>query len=382
MAKGVPVTIIRYITSEMTKTFALVFSIVTMLGVFVLLPTLIKEGLGPAQFFSALPLMAVTPLAYTLPLAVLFGVSIAYGRMSAENEIRAMAWHGLHVGWMALPAAGAAVVTAMVSLYLTTEVVPAAWRTKEKVFSASMMGVVNRELVRGAELGKTLSFRRVSVRVKGYDSETGKMSGITVIQANDELKPIMEVEASTGQIVEGKADDAIVFTVYAEKADSKRQYVTFVFTDGKMRRFDPENQGRMSESWTVHSIAIDFGGRPQQIEPKGMSLGKLAAYAETAEDEVKKNEAKTLLWERVALGMSPLFFAIVAAPMSMVARWRHTLTSFLPSLVVVVVAYYPLVMWAKVQGESGSLNPMVGMFIGNGMMLVLSAVLAVVVLRR
>ena len=58
------------------------------------------------------------------------------------------------------------------------------------------------------------------------------------------------------------------------------------------------------------------------------------------------------------------------------------LTAFLPSLVIAAAVYYPLVMWAKVQGEAGTVDPLYGMFAGNAVMLVVSGVLTLIVLRR
>ena len=95
-----------------------------------------------------------------------------------------------------------------------------------------------------------------------------------------------------------------------------------------------------------------------------------------------RREARTLLYQRVALGVSPLFFAILAVPMAMLARWKHALTSFLPSLIIVVVFYYPLVMVAKVQGQSGAWDPLYGMFAGNAALLIMGAAVTFVLTRR
>ena len=98
----------------MARTVSLTLVVVTLLWVFVITLQLVRHhAVSPRVFAMVVPLLTVISLAYTLPIAILFGVSITYGRLSAENEFRAMAWNGVHLGWMILPAA--AIFTAVCS---------------------------------------------------------------------------------------------------------------------------------------------------------------------------------------------------------------------------------------------------------------------------
>ncbi|MCD6405959.1 MAG: LptF/LptG family permease [Planctomycetes bacterium] len=385
MRTGFPRTIIKYITGQMTRAFLMTLSIVTVLWVFVFTLQLVRHRIiGPKQLLFVIPLLTVVSLSYTLPIAVLFGVSVAYGRMSTENEIRAMAWNGVHLGWAMLPAAGVALVATALSLYVNTYVAPAALRTRDRVVAVHVIDAVDRNLLHAARSQEPLELDsvRTSVYLKGYDRPTHTMKGVTIIVADDKWHSTRRIDADSARIVDGKVPGALEFRPDADRPESKRQFVTFVFANGYITRFNPESKMALRDRAVIPSVAIDISEDVDRVDFKSLSLGKLAEFARTAHKQSQRNKAGTLVYQRIALGLSPLFFALVAAPMAMVARWKHTLTAFLPSLCMAVVVYYPLVMWAKVQGEAGSLDPLYGMFAGNAVMLVISVVLILVVLRR
>jgi len=383
--KGFPSTIIRYITGQVIKTFLLTVSIVTVLWVFVAALQLMRHHhVGPVQFLVAVPLLAVASLAYTLPLGVLFSVSVAYGRMSAENEISAMAWNGVHLGWAMTPALGVALAATAASLYLNTEVVPAAMRARDAVVSVGLMDAVDRNLLYAAQSQEPikLGHGRVSMSLDSYDPERREMGGVTIIVADEDWRPTRRIDPDSARLVEGKEPGALEFKRYEELPESERHYITIVFGGGEVTEFDPASGMAIKTRALVPSIAVDLARTAEEIDVDNLSLSALVELAGSPGEESRRNEARTVLCERVALGLSPFFFGLMAAPMAMVVRWKHTLTSFLPSLMVAVLVYYPAIMWARVQGEEGTLDPFYTMAAGNGVVLLVGLVLTVVVLRK
>lgn len=385
MRTAFPRTIVKYIAGQMTRSFLMTLSVVTLLWVFVFTLQLMRHRIvGPKQLLLVIPLLTVVSLSYTLPIAVLFGVSVAYGRMSTENEIRAMAWNGVHLGWAMLPAAGVALVATALSLYVNAYVAPAALRTRDRIVAVHVIDAVDRNLLHAAESQEPLDLdsARTSVYLKGYDRTTHTMKGVTIIVADAQWHSTRRIDADSATIVDGKLPGALEFQPNTNRPESKRHFVTFVFAHGYITRFDPESKMALRDRAVIPSVAIDISEDVDRVDFKSLSLGKLAEFARTARKKSQRNKAGTIVYQRIALGLSPLFFALVAAPMAMVVRWKHTLTAFLPSLCMAVMVYYPLVMWAKTQCEAGNINPLYGMFTGNAVMLAISVVLTVIVLRR
>ena len=371
----------KYISGEFTATFALTLVVVTavwVLGVTIL--AVRHELLGPRAFLRAMPLMVVISFKYTLPMAVLFGASISYGRMSADNEIRAMEWSGIHVGWAIVPAAMVAVGASAVSLAFDCELIPAAERRLSRVLRSTILETIDRQLSRSAQGDIPIVIGYYSVRIGGYDAATKTIRNITVFQTDESRRPILQIDAPGAAIRAGKVLGAIPIVIDENQPESKRRYVTFEFQGGVVKEFDPRS-GSMTRQYAAPPVAIDLSAdKDRDAGLAGLSSAKLARYSREAEDPGDRLDARVRFFERCALGVSPFFFVLLAAPMASLVRWRHNLTAFLPSLAIVMVIYYPLLMWAKVW--AARVDPLYGMFAGNAALLLIAAGTICVLLRR
>jgi lipopolysaccharide export LptBFGC system permease protein LptF len=367
------------------RTFALTLAIITAVWVLGTAVVVVRhQWLGPKAFLVALPVMAVISLKYTLPMAVLFGASVCYGRMSSDNEIRAMEWNGIHVGWVILPAALIAVAASAVSLLLNCDTIPRAQRALSRIIRANVMDIMDRQLTRASQGRERIAVGDFAVDIKAYDSKSKTIQGITIYQTDParEQRLIRRIDAPLAHILAGKVPGAVPIVPDDSQPESRRRYVTFQFEGGVVQEFDPAST-KVVNRYTAPAVALDISGQESGVlTEKEMSISRLAEYAKTAKHPSQRHEARTTLYERYALGVSPLFFVLLAAPMASLVRWKHVLTSFLPSLAIVAVVYYPLIAWAKVLGEAGRLDPMFGMFAGNFALLLAAAGIIVLLLRR
>jgi len=380
---SVPKTLIKHISGEFTKAFTMTLVVVTAMWVLVSAIAVVRrEVLGPKAFLLALPVMAVISFKYTLPMAVLLGASISYGRMSAENEIRAMEWNGIHIGWAIFPAAGIAVAASIVALVLNCEVIPAAHRGLDTIVRANIMDIIDRQLVRASRGREQIVFDTLTVDVKAYDRSTRSIEGIAVYQTDAQERPLRRIDAASARVVPGRLPGAVLIATEEPKEEREPKYVTFEFDNGVVTEFDPES-GAIQKRFHAPAVALDLSDEEaREIGSKGMSMRQLGVYARSARRPAQRYVARTDIFERYALGVSPLFFVLLAAPMASLVRWKHVLTSFLPSLGVVIVIYYPLIAWAKVWGVENRMDPAYGMFAGDAAVLVAAAGVIIVLVRR
>lgn len=389
----VPRIILRYVSVEFMKTFIVTLGVVTTACLFASAVLLLRhEPIGPKQFLMTLPISASMLLKYTLPMAVLFGASLAYGRMAAENEVRALEWNGVHIGWLLVPAAAIAVAASVAALYLNAYVVPASRGRLERILEANALEILDRQLVRASQKTESAmpGFRNLSIVVQEYDRKASIIHGLIIIQTdkNDPTKVKLRIDAESAQIIPGRLAEAIAYVPDDESpADQRRperlrKYVTFKFTRGYISKYDPEST-TMTTRGPALPVALDLSlARETRSDPHQMRMGELARYMSTVENKADRLKARTQFFERLALGMSPFFLVLFAAPMAMVGRWNHVLTAVLPSMLVGILIYYPLIMLAAVLGEGGQLDPIYGMCIPNALMLLLSTVVFTVLLRR
>jgi len=96
-------TIRRYTFAEIVRSFA-VCLLVLALGLFALTSVrLIHKGLNVIQLRGAAVAMAVSFFPYLLPFAFMTSLVMAFGRLSADNEILAMRSVGIHPGRLLAP---------------------------------------------------------------------------------------------------------------------------------------------------------------------------------------------------------------------------------------------------------------------------------------
>ena len=282
MSRGFPAIVLKYITAEFIKTFALTLVIATGTLAFAAFIGFIRHsyGVGPREL-----LMAVTPLILmhlgpiTLPIALLFGASISYGRMSAENEIRAMEWNGIHVGWIILPAVVIAFIASASSLYLSVNISPWSQRRIEELGRTNWRRIVESELIRAVKQGQPIREGDLAIRLKDYKSETSTLLGVQVIRT-DKDQVVLTIDADSASLSPGIEPGALRIAPEEGKSEKGLVYATVTFSGGKAKQYDPDT-GAMTTEGVPPKVAFAVpGGDPSKVDPDTLSFSDLAMYAE------------------------------------------------------------------------------------------------------
>src|ERR1700690_3358217 len=123
----------KYIGREVASHSVLglaVFTFVFFVPQLVRLMDLIVRHSGGFGTVALLFLCSLTPvLAFTVPMAVLVGVLIGLGRLSADSEIVAIHASGISLRRLLLPIGFVALGSALLTLVLTFWFIPMSWRT-------------------------------------------------------------------------------------------------------------------------------------------------------------------------------------------------------------------------------------------------------------
>jgi len=117
----------KYVLGELLKVFTLALVVAT--GVMFLgfsLQQMHLLNLGPWQLIRLLPFLFSLVIPYTLPVALLFAVTLTYGRLAADNEIVAIEASGINLFWIFLPTILLALSAAGVAVYMNQGFVPQA----------------------------------------------------------------------------------------------------------------------------------------------------------------------------------------------------------------------------------------------------------------
>ena len=116
----------RYVMGEVVRAFALALLTITCIFVlFMVMAEAAKIGLSPRDILTLVPFVIPGRLPYTVPVSLLFAVTVVYGRLASDNEVIAVKTAGLSALTVLWPAILMGVGLSGVLLYLSHEADPA-----------------------------------------------------------------------------------------------------------------------------------------------------------------------------------------------------------------------------------------------------------------
>ena len=118
----------RYIVSEVTLQSGIALSVLLLIfmsgQILTYMELIIRKGFPFIKLFQLLALTIPALLAFTLPIAFLFGTMVAMGRFSADGEIVAMRALGLSLKQISIPVWITASATTLLTLLVTVYLMP------------------------------------------------------------------------------------------------------------------------------------------------------------------------------------------------------------------------------------------------------------------
>ena len=319
----------------------------------------------PTQFLFGLSLALLpTVLVFTIPMAVLSGTIIGLGRMGSDSELIAMRAAGVSRWQIILPALAVGLIATVAALQLNLNEAPQAQQDLRALGARAAL----------YKLDSPVEPQTFTTDIPGYviyvregDKSRGQWGGVFIqTQEKDGTKRIVTARA-------GRIDSS------AEKSE-------LVLEDAMQTRLplpEAEDQQYIVERLDQLRIVFDTGrndliARVQrsEIKPDEMGFQALRRFINESTGP-QHREAVFLLHKRIALGLSPLVFALFGAALA--TRFRRGSRGFgaLISLVV-MVTYYLLVVAGEQMTRGGTVPPLVGGWLATSLVLLFAILLLVV----
>jgi len=293
-------------------------------------------------------------LIFTIPMAVLVGVLLGLGRMSADSEIIALTALGMSRRRMLVPVAVLALTGAVLTGTLTLWLGPAAFRSLRNIESDL--------------LASQASFQ---VQPRVFDERFPKM----VLYVNDISASgtqwhgvfLAEVGQESGSQLT-LAENAIVI---AEPKQGKLELHLQGGTTHEVSRQDPD-----------HYSLTDFGQSDMPIEVSGLVPTQRRALSTPergtgdllADQGPTWREARVEFHRRLAFPFACLVFALVAVPLGAQPRRGGRAAGTLLS-VLLIGLYYSLFITGAGLSREGKLGPGLGIWLANLVLTTLGLVL-------
>jgi LPS export ABC transporter permease LptF/LPS export ABC transporter permease LptG len=351
----------RYIVREIFRHAFLglvVFTFVLFVPQLVrLMELLVRHSGSGAQIGKLFLYIFPGVLIFTIPMAVLVGVLLGLGRMSADSEIIALTALGVSRQRMLVPVGVLALTGALATGSLTLWLSPAAFRA-----------------LRGIEANLLASQASFQVQPRVFDERFPKR----VLYVNDVSASgtqwhgvfLAEVGEESGSQLT-LAENAIVI---AEPKQGKLELHLQGGTTHEVSRKDPD-----------HYSVTDFGQSDWPLEVTGLvsiqqrSLSNPERPTRELLTENGRNwrEARVELQRRLAFPFACLVFALVAVPLGAQPRRGGRAAGTLLSVLLIGLYYSLSVMGAGFSRE-GRLSPWTGIWLAN----IALTVLAIILLPR
>lgn len=306
---------------------------------------LFAGGVSPAQRVDLLLCAAPLVTAYALPIAFVFGLMMALGRLSDELELTALRSGGVGTGALLAPLAALGVAISVLTFYLMADVEPRAKRELQRISLAiaSSGGII--------EPGRFQTF------------------GDRVVFAR-RRRPDRSLE---GVMIVDRSDAGRAFQVFAERGrfdyDRDSGLVTFVLNDVDVRVgptvWLPFEDYRLSFSeFDYRFYAHDEGAAAPRYRTDQLGLPALRAAAASlaagdARPELRYRDARiyqTQIQRVFALPLAPALFALLGVPLALGGFVRSRAWGLLLALAL-FGGYYALFFWVQDLALLGVLPP-------------------------
>jgi len=339
-----------YIIREIASLFLLgimVFTLILLMGRLIKLTDLvISRGVPLADVSRMILYLMPSFLVFTIPMAFLLAVLLAFGRLSADNEITVMKAGGISLMQLMPPVLLCGLCAALLTLAASTVGVPwgnnafkdlsfavlkqnVAATVREKVFWDDIPGIV--------------------MYTEHYDEEHHTLKGVIIHDGRDLTRPLT-IFATDGVIVGGP----------------NRNDIRLVLNNGSIHAVGTAEEYRLVH-FGEYTMTIGGSGQGSGLgrNELDMTVAELHGQIDSpAATKLAKLKMLSELHSRFAFPFASLVFAVVAVPLGMQNRRSGKSAGFSTSIGI-LLAYYVVQSFLRTLAEKGVLPPALALWLPN-----------------
>lgn len=351
----------RYIAREVISHAALglaVFTFVFFVPQLVRLMELIVRHSGSVWTVFLLFLCTLPPvLGFTLPMAVLVGVLIGLGRLSADSEIVALHASGISLRRLLLPIGVVALAAAVVTLLTTFWLSPASLRTVRRL-EGQLLSSQASFSVQPRVFDER--FPRFVLYVQDVEAAATHWRGVFLASSGDTAGLVGPRSANRSQqSAITTAKDALVLV-----GPSKGQ-IELHLGSGSTHEYDPHYPDQYN--------VTTFGETDIPVDVSGVAVAQKGGALSTAEQSVENlltnrgpnwREARVEFQRRIAFPAACLVFALLGVPIGVRPRRGGRAAGLILTLVL-IGGYYFLFVSGDHFAAQGRISPWAGVWAAN-----------------
>ncbi|OGR26318.1 MAG: LPS export ABC transporter permease LptF [Desulfuromonadales bacterium GWD2_54_10] len=339
-----------YIIREITSLFMLsiaVFTLILLLGRLIKLTDLvISRGVPLSDISWMIIYLMPSFLVFTIPMAFLLAVLLAFGRLSADNEITVLKAGGISLVQLIPPVLLCGLLATLLTLAASTFGVPwgnsafkrlsfevlkqnAAVTIREKIFWDDIPGIV--------------------LYTEHYDEQRHVLKGVIIHDGRDQMRP-MTIFAADGKV----------------GSNPNRNDISLVLNNGSIHAAGKGDEYRLI-NFGEYVMTVGGPGKGAVIgrtEPD-LEIGELLQQiGNPATTPATRLKMQAELHSRFAFPFASMVFAILAIPLGLQNRRSGKSTGFATSIAI-LLAYYLMLSLLRTLAERGSIPPALALWFPN-----------------
>ena len=341
-----------YILKELLQPTAMalvLFTFVLLVGNLVkLTDLLINKGVSPLSILEMFALLVPSLLSYTLPMAVLTGTLLAFGKLSSDREILAMKASGVSFYSISAPVILLGFLVSIGLIPINTHVVPwSHYATRQLLVE---IGIRNpTAFLEGGTFIK--EFKPYILFI--YQVDGNKLTKIRIYEPKEGF-PTRTIVAQRGEFIPVPEERRVTLKLYDGAADEP---------DIK----DPQKFYKLQFRTYAMNLSIGEGQDPAALgrKPKDMSLNQLRAEMKKLSGEgIDPVPLRVELHRRFSMAFSPFVFILTGLPLGVTTRRAQRSVGFGLS-VIIFVGYYLFLVLGQTLAEKGMISPAPAVWMGN-----------------
>ncbi len=342
----------NYLLSELLQPAGMAFVLFTFVllvgNLIKLTDLLVNKGVSPLAILQMFALLIPTLLCYTVPIAVLTGTLLAFGKLSSDREILAMRASGIGFLSIAAPVLWVGMVVSLFLVPVNTLVVPWSHFASRQL----LLDIGIRNPTAFLEPGSFIKeFKPYILFI--YGVEGNRLSKVRIYEPR-EGHPTRTIIAQRGEFIPVPQERRVLLKLYDGTADEP----------------DPEDPSRFYKlefkTYTVN-MALQEGKDPQSLgkKPKDMSLDQLRREIQNLSSQgIRPAPLQIEMHRRTAMAFSPLAFILIGLPLAVTTRRAQRSIGFGMS-VIIFLGYYLFLIAGQTAAQKELLSPGPAMWLGN-----------------
>ncbi|HBU69826.1 MAG TPA: hypothetical protein DEE98_05520 [Elusimicrobia bacterium] len=331
----------RYIIREFLESFFFglaVFSFILLLDqIFQLVNLFLSKGISLFLVAKLFVLILPNIFSLTIPMSVLLGILLAYGRFSEDNEITSMRSAGMGYFSFTSPVLAGVLCLSLFLVFFNQTLSPVTHRQFRQIYKEVLS---QHPLVKFEEKTITrVGDYRMYVDTVAQDG----LKGVNIYKFSpSEAGVPWRISAASATVSVGQ--DAVLFLLY----------------NGYWQKANPAHPENLIHlKFSSYQFTIPLGGEviPVSQSLREMSGRQLRVEMKAYRDKkMPTNFIETEYWLRWTLAFAPFVFAVVGIPLGIVLERGGRSIGFGISLLV-LFAYYLLLVTGLNMGEKGYAAP-------------------------